>query len=92
MTEPEWTWDYAFHTEDELSYPKAVLDEVRAVADRIVELANLGIDPTELGEETAGTARHHHLPCGGWFETQALHRSRPRRLLIVEIVPPLHML
>ncbi|MGW6413483.1 hypothetical protein ACWF95_41750 [Streptomyces vinaceus] len=61
---------------------------MKAVADRVVELATMGVDPTELGEETVGTFRHHRLLCGGWFETQALHRSRPRRLLIVQIMPP----
>lgn len=30
-----------------MGYPKVVRDEVKAVADQIVELANLGIDPSE---------------------------------------------
>ncbi|WP_369778173.1 hypothetical protein [Streptomyces sp. R33] len=34
-------------------------DEVKAVADQIVELAGLGIDPSELGDPTPGTARRH---------------------------------
>ncbi|WP_406014250.1 hypothetical protein OG520_21450 [Streptomyces sp. NBC_00984] len=66
--------------------------EVKAVADRIVELANLGIDPVELGAPTPGTARRHMLASGGWFETQALPRTRPRLLAVVLVVPPLHLL
>ncbi|GAA0297434.1 hypothetical protein GCM10010302_40090 [Streptomyces polychromogenes] len=92
MTGALWTWDYAFQAEDELSFPKAVREEVRVLADQIVELANLGIDPAELGEETPGTARRHILPSGGWFETQALHRARPRLLVVVVVVPPPHLL
>ncbi|MFJ3976512.1 hypothetical protein [Streptomyces sp. NPDC090021] len=92
MTDDCWVWEYAFHAEDEVGFPKAVRDEVKAVADQIVELANLGIDPAELGDPTPGTARRHMLPSGGWFETQALPRMRPRLLAVVLVVPPLHLL
>ncbi|MQY14238.1 hypothetical protein SRB5_44000 [Streptomyces sp. RB5] len=92
MTDEGWVWEYAFHTEDEASYPKVVRDEVKAVADQIVELANLGIDPADLGEPTPGTARRHMLPSGGWFEAQALPRMRPRLLAVVLVVPPPHLL
>ncbi|MCX4692378.1 hypothetical protein [Streptomyces sp. NBC_01408] len=71
MTDDRWVWEYAFHAEDEAGYPKIVRDEVKAVADQIVELANLGIDPSELGDPTPGTARRHTLPSGDG--------SRPRR-------------
>ncbi|MFE9259091.1 hypothetical protein [Streptomyces sp. NPDC006879] len=71
MTDDCWVWEYAFHAEDEVGFPKAVRDEVKGVADQIVELANLGIDPAELGDPTPGTARRHSsLPADG---------SRPRR-------------
>lgn len=92
MIDEHWAWEYLFQAEDEASYPKMVRDEVKAVADQIVELADLGIDPAELGEPTPGTARRHMLPCGGWFETQALHRHRPRLLAVVLVVPPPHLL
>ncbi|MET8506526.1 hypothetical protein ACF09L_06830 [Streptomyces sp. NPDC014779] len=88
----EWTWDYAFQAEDQASYPEVVRDEVKAMADQIADLANLGIDPSELGEPTPGTARRHTLPCGGWFETQALPRLRPRLIAVVLVVPPPHLL
>ncbi|GGT34857.1 hypothetical protein GCM10014713_30640 [Streptomyces purpureus] len=52
------------------------------------KLAGLGIDPAEIGEPTFGTARRHTLPCGGWFETQAMHRARPRLWAVVLVVPP----
>ncbi|WP_086728843.1 hypothetical protein [Streptomyces carpinensis] len=92
MTDDLWAWDYAFHAEDEDSYPKTVRDEVKALADQIVDLANLGIDPAELGEPTPGTARRHALPSGGWFKTQALPRLRPPLLAVVLVVPPPHLL
>ncbi|MGV9875302.1 hypothetical protein ACWDUG_21655 [Streptomyces cellulosae] len=38
-------------------------DELKIIADQLVEMANLGIDPAELGEPTSGTARRHDLPC-----------------------------
>jgi hypothetical protein len=92
VTDARWAWEYAFHAEDEIGYPKSVRDEVKAVADQIVELANLGVDPSELGDPTPGTARRHTLPSGGWFETQALPRLRPRLLAVVLVVPPPHLL
>ncbi|MGW6061905.1 hypothetical protein [Streptomyces sp. NPDC055189] len=92
MSDEHWVWEYAFHTSDELGYPKQVRDEVKAIADQIIELAGLGIDPAEIGEPTSGTARRHTLPCGGWFETQAMHRARPRLLAVVLVVPPPHLL
>ncbi|GAA0434160.1 hypothetical protein [Streptomyces luteireticuli] len=91
--EDYWVWDSAFHAEDELSYPKIVRDEVKAIADEIVKLANMGVDPNTLGEEMGtGTARRHDLPCGGWFETQALPGRRPRAIFVVLVVPPPHLL
>ncbi|MFJ9479688.1 hypothetical protein ACIRRI_32550 [Streptomyces mirabilis] len=92
MSDDHWVWEYAFHAEDETSYPKQIRDEVKAVADQIVELADLGIDPAELGDRTPGTARRHMLPSGGWFETQALRHARPRLLAVVLVVPPPHLL
>ncbi|MFD4144396.1 hypothetical protein [Streptomyces sp. NPDC058572] len=92
MTDDRWVWEYAFHAEDEAGYPKQVRDEVKAIADQIVDLAALGIDPTELGEPTTGTARRHTLPSGGWFETQSLPRTRPRLIAVVLVVPPPHLL
>ncbi|MFF3784108.1 hypothetical protein [Streptomyces sp. NPDC001933] len=89
MTDDRWVWEYAFHAEDEVGYPKAVRDEVKGVADQIVELA--GIDPAELGDSTPGTTRRHMLAFGGWFETQTLPRTRPRLLAMVLVVPPLHL-
>ncbi|MCZ4509359.1 hypothetical protein O3Q52_14360 [Streptomyces sp. ActVer] len=87
-----WFWDYAFQAENQESYPKIVRDEVMTLADEITEIANLGIDPNELGEKTGGSARRHTLPCGGWFEIQALPNVRPRVLFVVLIVPPPHLL
>ncbi|MCB5169586.1 hypothetical protein LG634_32865 [Streptomyces bambusae] len=92
MSDDVWVWEYAFHTEDEIGYPKEVRDEVKAIADQITELANLGIDPAGLGAATTGTARRHTLPSGGWFETQFLPRSRPRMIAVVLVVPPPHLL
>ncbi|MFJ3914235.1 hypothetical protein [Streptomyces vinaceus] len=88
----KWTWGYAFQAYDQASFPKLVLDEVKSLAEQIVDLADLGIDPAELGEPTSGTARRHVLPCGGWFETQALPRVRPPMIFVVLVVPPPHLL
>ncbi len=88
MIEREWEWDYAFHSKAEADYPKVVCEEIKAMADEIAELANLGVDPNEIGKETRGTARRHSLPCGGWFETQILSRSRPRLIAVVAVVSP----
>ncbi|WSB87122.1 hypothetical protein OHA60_26845 [Streptomyces cellulosae] len=87
-----WVWEYAFHAEDEISYPQVVRDELKIIADQLVEMANLGIDPAELGEPTSGTARRHDLPCGGWFTTQSLPYSRPPLLAVVEVIPPFQLL
>ncbi|MFD0266149.1 hypothetical protein ACFVGY_06060 [Streptomyces sp. NPDC127106] len=92
MSDDLWVWEYAFHAEDEIGYPKQVRDEVRAIADQITELANLGIDPTGLGSRTTGTAQRHALPSGGWFETQCMPRSRPRLIAVVLVIPPPHLL
>lgn len=92
MSDDAWVWEYAFHTEDELGYPEQVRREVKALADQITELANLGIDPAELGSPTGGSARRHTLPSGGWFETQHLPRARPRLIAVVLVVPPQHLL
>ncbi|MFF0553855.1 hypothetical protein ACFYUL_33370 [Streptomyces sp. NPDC004311] len=92
MSHDRWVWEYAFHAEDELGYPKQLRDEVTALADQITELANLGIDPAGLGTPTPGTARRHTLPSGGWFETQCLPRARPRLIAVVLVVPPPHLL
>ena len=75
-----------------MSFPKIVQDEVKALADQITELANLGIDPNTLGERTCGSARRHSLPCGGWFEVQAIPHAEPRLLFVVLIVPPPYLL
>lgn len=86
----EWTWDYAFAAEDQLSFPKIVQDEVRETTSKIIELANLGVDPNDLGEPAGRSARRHVLPCGGWFETQTIPHAR--FVAVVLIVPPPHFI
>jgi hypothetical protein len=86
----EWTWDHAFAAEDQLSFPETVRHEVRELAEKIVELAGLGVDPNDLGEPAGRSARRHILPCGGWIETQTIPHAR--FLVVVLIVPPPHLL
>lgn len=39
MPDDRWVWEYAFQPRTRSADPKPVRDEVKAVADRIVELA-----------------------------------------------------
>lgn len=64
-------WDYAFQAEDQASFPKLVLDEVKALAEQIVDLANLGINPAGLENPPPAP------PVGTSCRAEAGSRPRP---------------
>lgn len=72
----------------QLSFP-TIQDEVRETADKIIELAGLGVDPNDLGEPAGRSARRDVLPCGGWFETQTIPHARFVAVLLIVPLPHL---
>ena len=44
-----WVWEYAFHAEDEISYPQVVRDELKIIADQLVEMARFHLQRMSAG-------------------------------------------
>jgi hypothetical protein len=83
-----WTWEY---DPDQQSVtgglPVGVVTEVERLVAQLAELADTGVDITDLGHgpRTGGLRRMD--AAGGWFHFLAAPRHR--LIIIVRIVPPL---
>lgn len=89
--EDSWRWEYdpgAVHVIGGL--PDTVVAEVERLAAQLVDLADVGVDVTDLGAGPQsggpGGVRRLLLPIGGWF--QFLPVPRLRLIAVVNVTPP----
>ncbi|GAA2100551.1 hypothetical protein GCM10009801_73160 [Streptomyces albiaxialis] len=90
-----WFWEYdpdRRHVAEGL--PAHVVAEVEQIARQLVELAEVGVDVTDLGRGPdhggSGGLRRFDLPGGGWMLVLPLPRFE--RIEVVKVIPPLHHL
>ncbi|MET8676184.1 hypothetical protein ABZW18_00920 [Streptomyces sp. NPDC004647] len=83
-----WTWRYdpeQQHVTGRL--PAGVVTEVERLVAQLVELADSGVDITDLGNGPRHGGLRRMEAAGGWFHF--LVAPRHRLIIIVRIVPPL---
>ncbi|WP_432096823.1 hypothetical protein [Streptomyces sp. bgisy100] len=82
-----WTWEYypdQRHVTDGL--PSGVVAEVERLVAQLVELADTGVDVTDLGSGPRTGGLRHLDAAGGFF--YFLVAPRQRLVIVVRIVPP----
>jgi hypothetical protein len=82
-----WTWEYSpDHAHVAGGIPAPVTKEVERLADQLVELADVGVDVSDLGEGPRPGGLRRMNAADGWFYFLV---SPPHRLIIiVRIIPP----
>ncbi|WTW95702.1 hypothetical protein OG216_20965 [Streptomycetaceae bacterium NBC_01309] len=87
----EWRWEYDPDAEHVITgLPPHVVAEVERLASEMVELAQVGVDVTDIGEGprrgVPGGVRRIPLLADGWF--YALPLPRLRLIAITRVIPP----
>lgn len=86
-----WQWQYEPDEQHVASgLPGHVVAEVERLASELVQLAEVGVDITDIGEGPRrgrpGGVRRLPLRAGGWF--YALPLPRLRLIAVTRIIPP----
>nr|BFE29387.1 hypothetical protein GCM10010200_016380 [Actinomadura rugatobispora] len=83
----QWAWEYSpDHSHVAGGIPAAVIKEVERLADQLVELADVGVDVSELGEGPHAGGLRRMNAANGWF--YFLASPHDRLIIIVRIIPP----
>lgn len=90
MSEP-WRWEYdPDHAHVAGGLPGAVVAEVERLTGQLVELAEMGIDVTDMGEGPRPGGLRRMDAAGGWFYFLAAPRAQ--LIVVVRIIPPFESL
>ncbi|MER7999622.1 hypothetical protein ACWEJP_11315 [Streptomyces sp. NPDC004749] len=86
-----WRWEYdpdRAHVAGGI--PDSVVAEVERLAGQLVDLADIEVDVTELGEGPRPGGLRRMDAAGGWFYFLAAPRAR--LIVVVRIIPPFESL
>ncbi|GHJ29303.1 hypothetical protein TPA0910_37360 [Streptomyces hygroscopicus subsp. sporocinereus] len=82
-----WTWEYdPDHDHVAGGIPVHVVAEVERLVGQLVELADTGVDITDLGNGPRPGGLRRMDAAGGWFFF--LPNPRDRLIIVVRIMPP----
>lgn len=82
-----WRWEYSpDHAHVAGAVPAHVVDEVERLADQLTDVADMGVDPGELGNGPHSGGLRRMDAADGWFYFLAAPRAR--LIVVVRIIPP----
>ncbi|MFD0852958.1 hypothetical protein ACFQ07_12035 [Actinomadura adrarensis] len=82
-----WSWEYdPDHAHVTGGIPDAVVKEVERLADQLVELAEVGVDVSDLGEGPHPGGLRTMNAADGWF--YFLVSPHDHLIIVVRIIPP----
>lgn len=86
-----WRWEYdPDHDHVAGGIPDAVVGEVERLTSQLVQLADMGIDITDMGDGPRPGGLRRMDAAGGWFSFLA--SPRDSLIVVVRIIPPLESL
>ncbi|MGP3971854.1 hypothetical protein [Streptomyces sp. 6N223] len=86
-----WRWEYDPDRDHVAGgIPARMASEVERLVAQLVELADMGIDVTDMGDGPRPGGLRRMDAAGGWF--YFLASPRDRLIIVVRIIPPLESL